>query len=148
MTKHFLINQGKTWAFIFFVSAMIGCNYSSKTEAKESSSTTSKKEVISDSIVKFLLTSASSDFRNHQPPTPIDFRNIKIGYLVAPNMEKTYILCGEFLSKENQQWQYFTTLKTSGYEQYIGDTKYCLDATFILTDENSSRNLRMEFLSK
>ena len=142
MTTHILRKTLKTFVYIFFMSTMISCNSNNKTETNESSSITSEKEVIPDTVVQFLITSASNDFRNHQPPTPIDLRNVKIGYLASPNSEKTFLLCGEFLSKENNEWVDFTTIKTSGYEQYLGKTQYCQDATMVLTDENLSLALK------
>lgn len=38
------------------------------------------------------------------------------------------MLCGQFLQTkkgDNSEWTTFTTIKTSGYEQYIGDGGYC-----------------------
>jgi len=142
MTKHIFKTTLKTFAFLFFISALISCKSKNKTETNENFDATSGKEVIPDTIVQFLINSASHDFRNHQPPTPIDFRNIKIGYLTSPNSEKTFILCGEFLSKENKEWVDFTTIKTSGYEQYLGKTQYCQDAIIVLSEEHLSRKLK------
>ena len=138
----------KTIAIIFFMTAIISCNTNNKTKANKSTTITSKKEVIADTVVQFLITSASKDFRNHRQNTPIDFRNLKIGYLKAQNGEKIYILCGEFLSQENKDWIEFTTIKTMGYEQYIGKTQYCQDATMVLTDENLTVELKNNFLNK
>ncbi len=142
MTRQILKSTLKTFAFIFLMSAIISCTGSSKTETKAGSTAATEKEVITDTVVLFLMTSASNDFRHHQPPTPLDFRNVKIGYLTSPNNEKIYILCGEFLSQENKEWVAFTTIKTSGYEQYLGKTQYCQDATIVLTNENLSVELR------
>lgn len=121
------------------------CNSNNKAETKDSSTAISENESIPDTVVQFLITSASNDFRNHQPPIPIDFRNVKIGYIKSPNNEKTFVLCGEFLSQENKEWTEFTTIKTSGYEQYLGKTQYCQDATMILTDEKLSLDLKNKF---
>ena len=135
----------KTIAIIFFITAIISCNSKNKTKENNSSTITSKKEVIPDTVVQFLITSASKDFHNHRQNTPIDFRNLKIGYLKAPNSEKMFILCGEFLSQQNKDWIEFTTIKTMGYEQYIGKTQYCQDATIVLTGENLSVELKKKF---
>jgi hypothetical protein len=142
MTRQIFKNTLITFAFIFFMSAIINCNNNNKTETKDSSTATSEKEVITETVVQFLITSASNDFRSHQPPTPIDFRNVKIGYLTSPNDEKIFILCGEFLSQDDKEWVEFATIKTSGYEQYLGKTQYCQDATMVLTDENLSVELK------
>jgi len=145
MTKHIFKNTLKTFAFIFFMSANICCNSKNKAETQDSSTAISENESIPDTVVQFLITSASNDFRNHQPPTPNDFRNVKIGYIKSPNNEKTFVLCGEFLSQENKEWIEFTTIKTSGYEHYLGKTHYCQDATIILTDEKLSLDLKNKF---
>ena len=142
MKKQIFRNTLKMFAIIFFMSAIMCCNSNYKGEKKDSASTTSEIEVIPDSVVQFLITSATNDFRNHQPPTPVDFRNIKIGYLKSANNEKMFTLCGEFLSKENKEWVEFTTIKTFGYEQYLGKTQYCQDATIVLTDESLSVELK------
>jgi hypothetical protein len=139
-------NTLRTSAFVFFMSAMISCNSNNQTETKDNSTATSAKEIIPDTVIQFLITSASNDFRNHRPPTAIDFRNIKIGYLASPKNEKTFVLCGEFLAQEDMQWVEFTTLKTSGYEQYLGKTQYCQDATIVLTDENLSVELKKKLI--
>ena len=127
---------------IFFMSVIISCNANNKSQNKVSSDTASEKVVIPDTVVRFLITSASNDFQNHQPPTPIDFRNVKIGYIESSPNEITYILCGEFQSRENKQWIEFTTIKTSGYEQYIGKSQYCKDAKIVLTDKNLTIELK------
>jgi len=145
MTKQIFTNTLKTFAFIFFMSAIICCNSNNKAEKKDSSTAISENGSIPDTVVQFLITSASNDFRNHQPPTPIDFRNVKIGYIKSRNNEKIFVLCGEFLSQENKEWTEFTTIKTSGYEQYLGKTQYCQDATMILTDEKLSLDLKNKF---
>ena len=142
MKKQIFRNTLKMFAIIFFMSAIMCCNSNYKGEKKDSASTTSEIEVIPDSVVQFLINSATNDFRNHQPPTPVDFRNIKIGYLKSANNEKMFTLCGEFLSKENKEWVEFTTIKTFGYEQYLGKTQYCQDATIVLTDESLSVELK------
>lgn len=142
MTKPIFKNTLKTFAFILFMSAIICCNSNNKSETEDSSTAISENDGIPDTVVQFLITSASNDFRNHQPPTAIDFRNVKIGYVKSPNNEKTFVLCGEFLSQENKEWTEFATIKTSGYEQYLGKTQYCQDATMVLSDENLSVELK------
>jgi hypothetical protein len=142
MTKQIFKDSLKTFAFIIFVSAIISCNSGNKTETKGNSVAVSEKEIIPDSIVQFLITSASTDFRKHQPPTVIDFRNVKIGYTTSPNNEKIFVLCGEFLSREEKGWVEFATIKTSGYEQYLGKTQYCQNAKIVLSDKTLSDKLK------
>ena len=142
MTRQFFKYSLKMLAIIFFISESICCNSNNKGENKDSTNIISENEAIPDTVVRFLITSAADDFRNHQPPTPVDFRNVKIGYIKSTNNEKIFILCGEFLSQENKEWVEFTTIKTSGYEQYIGKTQYCQEATMVLTDEIFSVELK------
>ncbi|MBL0097364.1 MAG: hypothetical protein IPP46_13455 [Bacteroidetes bacterium] len=134
-----------TIAFMLFTFMLVSCNPNNKIEKIESSTVSSVNEIIPDSVVRFLIMSASSDFKNHQPPTPTDFRNVKIGYFASDKTENIYLLCGEFLSKEDKKWVEFTTIKTSGYEQYLGKTQYCQDAIMVLTDENLTRELKIKF---
>jgi len=76
-----------------------------------------------DSVVQFLLTSAATDFHTHRPPDPVRFRDVRIGHTVTPSGEKKYMLCGQFLPAQEgstAEWTPFATIKTSGYEQWIG----------------------------
>ncbi|MCB9044146.1 MAG: hypothetical protein H6554_10330 [Chitinophagales bacterium] len=148
MTKQIIKDTLNVFAYIVIMSAIISCNSNSKTDRKNNPTEISENEIIPDTVVQFLLNSASNDFRNHQPPTHIDFRNVKIGYTKSTNNEKTFILCGEFLSRENKEWIEFATIKTSGYEQYIGKTQYCQDATMVLTGENLSIELKNKLTEK
>jgi len=148
MTKQIFKNTLKAFALIVFMAAIISCNSNKKGDTNVSSTEISENVSIPDSVVQFLITSASKDFRNHQPPTPIDFRNLKIGYLKSPNSEKMFVLCGEFLSQENKEWTAFTTIKTYGYEQYLGKTQYCQDAIMVLTDESLSVELKNKLTEK
>lgn len=146
MTKQTFKSTLKAFTFIVFMTAIMCCNSNKKADTKVSSTAISENESIPDSVVQFLMTSALNDFQNHQPPTPIDFKNVKIGYIKSPNSEKTFLLCGEFLAQENKEWTGFATIKTSGYEQYLGKTQYCQDATMVLTDENLSGELKNKFI--
>lgn len=130
----------KTLAFTFFMSAILSCNSNSKKEDKADSSaiatTSATKESMPDSTIQFLITSAATDFHHHQSPKVIDFRNIKVGYTLSSGNEKIYILCGEFLSEEaKENWLKFATIKTSGYEQYLGNQAraFCEEATMVST---------------
>lgn len=144
MERITLKNTLKKLAVIFYISVTIGCASKNDEENKESVNVDSKNEVIPDSVIQILITSAAIDFRDHQPPTPVDFRNLKMGYIKSSNQEKIYILCGEFLSKADTEWISFATIKTSGYEQYIGETQYCQDATVVLTDEHLTAELKKQ----
>ena len=76
-----------------------------------------------DSAVQFLLTAAATDFHTHRPPDPVRFRDVRIGHVMTPGGEEQYMLCGQFLPAQEggkAEWTPFATVKTSGYEQWIG----------------------------
>ena len=85
----------------------------------------------SPAIVQFLLTSAAADFHTHRPPDPVRFRDVRIGHVTTASGEAQYMLCGQFLAAQaagTAEWTPFVTIKTSGYEQYIGaqaEASYC-----------------------
>jgi hypothetical protein len=79
------------------------------------------------SPVEFLLDSAANDFRTH-PPLPMAFRNVRYGQVAAGDGSVSHRLCGEYQVAKTDappEWAAFATLKTSGYEQWLGDTAYC-----------------------
>jgi hypothetical protein len=81
-------------------------------------------------VKEYLLNSAARDFHDHQPPYPSRFRNVRIGHLGDPAKTGYYRLCGEFMPSDGgakAEWTRFATVKTSGYEQYLGTTAYCTD---------------------
>ena len=87
----------------------------------------------------YLLDSAAGDFRTH-PPTPLGFRNVRYGQL-DDNGVVSHRLCGEFRvtrSGGTPEWVAFATLKTSAYEQWLGDTKYCSDKVQWAPDDLSA----------
>jgi len=76
-----------------------------------------------DSAIEFLLTAAATDFNVHSSPIPVRFRDVRLGHLVTPTGARQYLLCGEFLPQQREgraEWIPFSTIKTSGYEQYVG----------------------------
>ena len=76
-----------------------------------------------DPVVQFLLTAAATDFHTHRPPDPVRFRDVRIGHVTSRTGEEQYMLCGQFLPAQeggNPAWTTFATIKTSGYEQWIG----------------------------
>ena len=73
-----------------------------------------------DPVVQFLITSAATDFHTHRPPDPVRFRDVRVGHTTAEGRER-YMLCGQFQTADGSEWTPFVTIKTSGYEQYIGN---------------------------
>jgi len=141
MKMNNILNPIRLFAFLLIVIFITSCNFSNKKDNSNNSvgvSTSSEKETVPDSIVQFLIASAAKDFHSHHPPTAIDFRKIEIGYLLSSKNDKTFILCGEFLSEEEKEWNKFATMKTEGYEQHLGlqALPYCQEANFVLTNNS------------
>jgi hypothetical protein len=77
-----------------------------------------------DTPLQFLLTAAATDFHTHSQSHVIHFRKVHFGRVMTPEGENRYILCGQFLparTKDKADWTPFATIKTSGYEQWLGD---------------------------
>jgi hypothetical protein len=74
---------------------------------------------------EYLLGSAAADFKTH-PPKPTRFRNVRFGHLAQADGSPQYFVCGEYEDGAGA-WVPFATIKTSGYEQYLGggSTSYC-----------------------
>ena len=108
-----------------------------------------------DSTVLILLDASAKDFHDHQPPVPVDFRNVQVRNLPGINMENHYMLCGQFLAQNKQSkndWTSFATIKTSGYEQWIGNQSlsYCQDSKAIsykIHDLSSTLKVRFDSLN-
>jgi hypothetical protein len=107
-----------------------------------------------DSIVLFLLDASAKDFHDHQPPVPVGFRNVQIRNLIGSNAENHYMICGQFLAQDKQnkdEWTSFATIKTSGYEQWIGNQSlaYCQDSksvSYKINDLSSALKSRVDSL--
>ncbi len=106
-----------------------------------------------DSIVLFLLDASARDFHDHQPPVPVGFRNVQLRNLPGSNAENHYLLCGQFLEQDKQnkdEWTSFTTIKTSGYEQWIGNQSlaFCQDSkpvSYKINDLSSALKVALIF---
>jgi len=71
--------------------------------------------------IQYLLDSAAADFRAH-PPQALAFRKVYFGQFEGEGRIQ-YEICGEFQVAKaggKKEWLHFATIKTSGYEQYIG----------------------------
>ena len=104
-------------------------------------------------IVQFLLTSAAHDFHQHGP-NPMRFRHVRVGHVLSSGGEAQYRLCGELLPARKgggAEWIPFATIKTSGYEQYIGAQAagFCQNSSVIWDKEgdlSSSLQSRLDSL--
>lgn len=107
-----------------------------------------------DSVVQFLLTAAATDFRTHRPPDPVRFRDVRVGHVMTPGGVEQYMLCGQFLPAQEggkTEWMPFVTIKTSGYEQWIGAQAlgFCQGSSVIwdkVADLSSSLQSRLDSL--
>jgi hypothetical protein len=104
-------------------------------------------------VVQFLLGAAANDFHTHRSPGASRFRQLRIGRVVNPDGTGQYILCGQFLPAHGEgtaDWTPFATIKTSGYEQWIGARagSYCEESTVRWEDEvgDLSSSLRVALL--
>jgi hypothetical protein len=107
-----------------------------------------------DPVVEFLLTAAATDFHTHRPPDPVRFRDVRIGHVMTPSGEAQYMLCGQFLPAQkgaSAEWTTFATIKTSGYEQWLGAqaAEFCQRSSVIWDQEgdlSSSLQRRLDSL--
>jgi hypothetical protein len=107
-----------------------------------------------DSVVQFLLTAAATDFHTHRPPDPVRFRDVRIRHSMTPSGQEQYMLCGQFQTSQEggkAEWTPFATIKTSGYEQWIGAQAagFCQGSSVISDKEgnlSSSLQSRLESL--
>ena len=84
----------------------------------------------------FLLAAAAGDFRAH-PPLPVAFREVHLGHMEGTEREPHYLLCGQYRTAPAGEWLHFATVKTSGYEQWLGgqSVSACDQSSFHLDRE-------------
>lgn len=116
------------------------CNQESTSSEKntipDSATVTTINNPELDSTLFYLLEASAKDFAAHQSPLPAAFRHVTVKDLPEKNGTHHYMLCGEFLSAaegESDKWVAFATIKTSGYEQWLGGQSvgYCTEATAV-----------------
>jgi hypothetical protein len=103
-----------------------------------------------DAPLEFLLTSAAADFHAQHPSHTIHFRKVHVGHVMTPRGEKQYMLCGQFLTAREEDrggWAQFVTIKTSGYEQWLGDqaATFCKRPSIIWEKADLSPLLQTRF---
>jgi hypothetical protein len=133
-------------AVLFATSVLIGCGKAPVAR--------SESQAVSPAVVQFLLTAAATDFHAHRPPDPVRFRDVRIGHVMTPGGEQQYVLCGEFLPAHEggkAEWTPFATIKTSGYEQWIGAqaATFCQGSSVVwdtVDDLSSSLQSRLDSL--
>lgn len=149
-----------TFALLVPAFVLISCNSGAKNTSADTKGTSdsisqsSSANPALDSIVEYLVNASAKDFVDHQPPIPVRFRNVQLKNLTGSASGDHFLLCGEFLAKDKQDkgdWTYFATIKTSGYEQWIGGQSigYCQDAkpvAYKLTDVSALLQSRVDSL--
>jgi hypothetical protein len=86
----------------------------------------------SSAAIDGLLTMAATDFRAQRAPQPVQFRNVRGGYLPKADGAKQHRVCGEFLTTADDSkgsWVQFATIETDPYEQWLGGSSlnFCED---------------------
>ena len=130
-------------AVLFATFVLAGCSKAPVTRGES--------QAVNPTIVQSLVTAAATDFHAHRPPDPVRFREVRIGHIMTPSGEAQYMLCGQFLpadKADNAEWTPFATIKTSGYEQWIGAQAvgFCQDSSVIwdkVDDLSSSLQSRL-----
>lgn len=72
--------------------------------------------------VDFLIKASASDFHKSGIDPALQVRDVRMGH-VATADGRQYLLCGEFMAGNaaaGAEWTTFATIKTSGYEQWLG----------------------------
>jgi hypothetical protein len=151
--KKYLTLLFLTLISVFFFSCS---NNNSKTNADHSSEISSDS-IISheipanklDSIVNLITSISAGDFYKNQKPSPVNFKNVKLKYIKKQSGEELYILCGQFVTTDNQEIQ-FATIKNKDYEQWVGTSAqtYCQNSKEILySKEDLSSVLKNKFIA-
>ena len=138
------------FAILVFVSCSTTPAPRSQSEAANSGSVlpSNGQKASTDSPMEFLLRSAATDFHAHRPPVVERVRDVRFGHVMAPAGAKQYQLCGEFLAQQREgeaEWTPFATIKTSGFEQYLGvrAASWCQSSQFVQDrDEDLSSSLQ------
>lgn len=155
-----IANSFRLLVVVFFTFVLVGCNSNADKKANtpadipEAVVPVEERITIPDSITEFLLNSAATDFHSGQITKPIRFRDVKVGFLMLPNQDRQYVLCGQFLEQqkeEGDQWMPFATIKTSPYEHWVGIQAgtFCDDPELMVqkdTDLSSALNSKLEAL--
>jgi hypothetical protein len=153
MTTRRFFNRTKLlqlFVVIFFTMAFISCDSKANKPEKaaenlETAISTEMYIPVPDSVTSILLDAAATDFHMSQLSKPLEFRNVKIGYQVISANNMQYMLCGEFLEQQKEEWLPFATIKTEPYEQWLGRqaTAFCEDPAMIFENEKDlSENLK------
>ena len=76
-----------------------------------------------ESVQDFLISSSAADFTAHEQTRQTKVKKVHLRYTENDSGERTYMLCGKFQTANQaakREWVDFATLKTEGYEQWLG----------------------------
>jgi len=142
-------------AGLFAALVLAACSTTPGT-GSESQAASPVEKASMDPPVEFLLAAAATDFHTHRPPDPVHFRDVRVGHVMSPNGAKQFMLCGQFLPAQERgkaEWTPFATIKTSGYEQWIGAQAagFCQQTSIIWDKEgdlSSTLQSRLDSLTR
>lgn len=105
-----------------------------------------------DSLQDFLVASSAADFIAHERTRPAKVKRVHLRYTENDSGERTYMLCGQFqptIRTAKREWTDFVTLKTRGYEQWIGAqaTVICKNARTLRGVPDLSKALQSKLLN-
>jgi hypothetical protein len=138
-------------ASVTSILVLIACKANSIPRSQPAQATSHEQQKESkDTPLQFLLTAAATDFHTQHQSHTIYFRKVHIGRVTTPEGEKQYMLCGQFLparAKDKADWTFFVTIKTSGYEQWLGDqaASLCKQPSIIWDKGDLSSSLQSRF---
>ena len=89
----------------------------------------------------YLLESAAADFHEHGP-APERFRKVRYGVVESAGGGGMPLICGEFQAAGKDEWIVFATLRTSKYEQWIGNDSFCQRPAFGWDGDDLSAELQ------
>jgi hypothetical protein len=120
----------------------------SQSEVTRPAAVAAQERQTSDAVQQFLLAAAAADFHKHGSH-PAYFRDVQIGRAATAGGGEQYRLCGQFLAKGKPDWVPFVTVKTSGYEQWLGDqaASFCKSPPMIWESGDLSSSLQGRFAS-
>jgi hypothetical protein len=114
----------RTLAALCTACLLVGCGAEKTPRIQpQATNSVSVQKGATDPTIQMLLAASAKDFHAHQPPFPDRFRDVRAGYIIAPDGKKQHLVCGQFMPKKGQiepEWTSFVTIQTSGYEQLIG----------------------------
>ena len=129
------------FAVVSFTITFMSCESKANKQEKaaenfETAISTEVRIPIPDSITSFLLDFAATDFHASQLSKPLEFRNLRAGYQVISGNDLQYVLCGEFMEQQKEEWMPFATIKTGPYEQWLGRQALSICEDPAITFEN------------